>query len=79
MLSIHIKPGLVKNFASTFEKLTSLFGHYPVFNTEKANEMILEWTCSVDKAKKELHYHQEVGLTDGLFETIMWYKKHHWL
>lgn len=79
LMPIRIRPGLVKNIAKYFEKISSVFGQYPVFNTEKANEMTLEWTCTVDKAIKELDYHQKIGLSEGIFETIMWYKKHHWL
>ncbi|HKJ31180.1 MAG TPA: NAD(P)-dependent oxidoreductase [Balneolales bacterium] len=76
---IYIKTDIVKKLAGFVEKFASFFGKYPVFNQEKANEMVLEWTCSVEKAKKELHYHQQVSLEEGILETILWYKKHHWL
>ncbi|HKJ46088.1 MAG TPA: NAD(P)-dependent oxidoreductase [Balneolales bacterium] len=79
LIPIHIKTKLVKNLASLTEKFASFFGHYPVFNREKANEMVLEWTCSTAKAKKDLHYQQQVGLEEGILETVLWYKRHHWL
>lgn len=76
---IYIKTGLVKRLAEIVEKFASFFGKYPVFNQEKASEMVLEWTCSVEKARKELNYRQQVSLEEGILETILWYKKHHWL
>ncbi len=76
---IYIKPGLVKKLAGGIEKAASFFGAYPVINREKANELILEWTCSIDKAQKELNYDPEVSLGEGISRTIHWYQKHHWL
>ena len=78
-LPLYIKPGLVRKLAKVFEKAASFFGTYPVFNREKANEMILEWTCSNEKAKKELGYQPEYSLGEGISRTIHWYQKHHWL
>ncbi|MEX0779953.1 MAG: NAD(P)-dependent oxidoreductase [Balneolales bacterium] len=76
---IYLKPAVAKKIAGTIEQVSSFFGHYPVINREKANEMILEWTCSVEKAKKELDYRQHVPLETGITKTINWYKKHNWL
>lgn len=78
-LPIYIKPGLVKKLAKVFEKAASFFGTYPVFNREKANEMIHEWTCTDDKARKELGYEAEYTLAEGISRTIHWYQKHHWI
>ncbi|MEX2639385.1 MAG: NAD-dependent epimerase/dehydratase family protein [Balneolales bacterium] len=76
---LYISPALTKKLAGTVEYVSSFFGHYPVMNRDKANEMILEWTCSVDKAKKDLDYRQRVSLNAGITKTIKWYKKHNWL
>jgi nucleoside-diphosphate-sugar epimerase len=76
---IYIKPGLVKKLAGAVEKTASFFGAYPVINSEKANELILEWTCSIEKAKKELQFEPEYSLAEGFSRTIHWYQKHHWL
>ncbi|MGF1670680.1 MAG: NAD-dependent epimerase/dehydratase family protein [Balneolaceae bacterium] len=76
---IRIKPKIVKKIASVIETSASVFGKYPVFNKEKANEMIHEWTCSNAKAIEELGYHPEYSLEEGISRTIHWYKKHHWL
>lgn len=79
MIPLHINPSLVRKMGGISENIASFFGHYPVFNSEKANEMGLEWTCSAEKARLELGYEQEINLTFGIKETIQWYKKHLWL
>lgn len=77
--AIKLKPQWVKKIAGAIETTASFFGSYPVVNREKANEMILEWTCSIEKAKKELDYHPEYSLEEGISRTLRWYKKHGWL
>lgn len=78
-LPVYIKPSHVKKIASGIEKSASFFGYYPVINREKAQELILEWTCSVEKAKEELDFESAYSLEEGISRTIHWYKKHHWL
>ncbi len=78
-LPVRIKPNWVKKIAGVVESTASLFGKYPVVNREKANEMIMEWTCSSQKARNELGYSPTVSLQEGISRTIHWYKKHNWL
>lgn len=78
-IPIYIKPKFVKKIAGFVEKTASFFGSYPVINKEKANEMILEWTCTSEKAEKELGYKAKYSLAEGISRTIHWYKMHHWL
>lgn len=78
-VTLNIKPGWVKKIAGAVETTAALFGSYPVLNREKANEMILSWTCSHEKAKKELSYEPDFSLEEGISRTIRWYKKHNWL
>lgn len=77
--ALKVRPGLVKNLASMIESASSLWGHYPVINREKSKEMTMEWTCSVDKASRELGFRQRVPLEQGLATTLDWYKRHNWL
>ncbi|MDR8393192.1 NAD-dependent epimerase/dehydratase family protein [Aliifodinibius sp. S!AR15-10] len=78
-IPIYIKPGVVKKIAGAVEKAASFFGTYPVINREKANELVLEWTCSIDKAQRELNFEPKYTLAEGISRTIHWYKMHHWL
>jgi dihydroflavonol-4-reductase len=79
LYTVHISPDMVKKIAGAVETTASFFGHYPVINREKANELVLEWTCSVEKAGKELGYRQQVSLREGIHNTISWYRKHNWI
>lgn len=78
-IPIHIKPEWVKKIAGFVETTATFFGSYPVVNREKANEMILEWVCNHQKAKKELRYNPRFTLEEGISRTLRWYKKHNWL
>lgn len=78
-VAIHLKPSWVKKIAGAVETTASFFGTYPVINKEKANEMVLEWTCSDQKAQNELGYKPEYTLEEGISRTLRWYKKHQWL
>jgi nucleoside-diphosphate-sugar epimerase len=78
-IPIYVKPKFVKKIAGTVEKAASFLGIYPVLNKEKAKELILEWTCSREKAQRELGYTPQYSLGEGISRTIHWYQKHHWL
>jgi nucleoside-diphosphate-sugar epimerase len=79
LIPLKIKPSIVKKVAGIIENVATLFGIYPVVNKEKANELILEWTCTSEKAEKELDYRPKVSLAEGISRTIHWYKMHNWL
>jgi dihydroflavonol-4-reductase len=78
-IPIKLNPVWVKKIAGAIESTASFFGSYPVINREKANEMILEWTCSSQKAEKELGYRPEYSLEEGISRTLRWYKQQGWL
>ena len=78
-IALKLKPSWVKSIAGAVETTASFFGTYPVINKEKANEMVLEWTCSDQKARKELQYLPKYTLEEGISRTLRWYKKHEWL
>jgi len=78
-IPIYVKPKYVKKIAGTMEKAGSFFGIYPVLNREKAKELILEWTCTCEKAQRELGYNAAYSLDEGISRTIHWYQRHHWL
>lgn len=78
-MAIRIKPHWVKKIAGVIEKGAALMGTYPILNRDKANELVLEWTCSIEKAKDKLGFHPTTSLDEGFTRTIHWYKLHHWL
>lgn len=79
LIPIYIKPNMVKKVGAFVESVGSIFGQYPILNREKSVELSLEWTCSTQKAIQLLGYRQQVSLKDGIADTLLWYKQHHWL
>ncbi len=52
----------------------------PVLNYEKGIDFIQEnWICSVDRAKQDFAYSQQVSIEEGMKLTADWYKEHKWL
>lgn len=78
-IPVYLKPHWVKKLAAIIENAASLVQIHPIINRDKANELVLEWTCSTDKARKELNFDPAVTLKKGFTETVRWYKLHHWL
>jgi len=76
---LYIKPSYLKKIAGIIEDAATFFGAYPVVNREKAREMTMEWTCSIEKAEKELNYKPNYSLSEGISRTIHWYQMNHWL
>lgn len=57
-----------------------IIGKPQTFDYEKAKEGVQEaWLGSVDKAKKDFGFKQNVTLIEGLKEAIDWYKEVKWL
>lgn len=77
--ALKINPNWVGKIAAGVERGASLFGAYPALNREKAREMVLEWMCSTQKARTELGYQPKISLDEGIFDTVQWYKAHHWI
>jgi nucleoside-diphosphate-sugar epimerase len=49
-------------------------------NIEKARDIVQPaWTCTPDKAVKQLGWHQEISLEEGFSRTAKWYKEVGWL
>jgi nucleoside-diphosphate-sugar epimerase len=52
----------------------------PVINRDKVKDLSQRsWGCSIERARRELGYEQQVPLEDGLRETVQWYKGEGWL
>jgi len=79
---INIKvPHFVVYTISTLAQFFAMFGSKPAtLNLEKARDIVQpEWTSSIEKAKKEIGYSQEISLEEGITRTCKWYKEVGWL
>ena len=71
---------LIKTVAAISEGIASFTKKPALVNKQKVIEMEQDfWTCSPDKAKKELGFAAEIGLENGIRETLIWYKEQKWL
>ncbi|MGE5437989.1 MAG: NAD-dependent epimerase/dehydratase family protein [Syntrophothermus sp.] len=66
---------------ATVAQFFAMFSSKPAtLNIEKAKDLTRQaWTCDTGKAVKELGYHQEVSLEEGICRTVEWYKQMKWL
>jgi nucleoside-diphosphate-sugar epimerase len=82
--SFLLKLNLPHFLVLTIAAISGFFGKFsakpPVFNYEKGIDFIQNyWTCSIDKAEKELGYKQQISIKEGFAETVKWYKENNWL
>ncbi|HKP87030.1 MAG TPA: NAD-dependent epimerase/dehydratase family protein [Blastocatellia bacterium] len=62
------------------EAFAALTRKPPVINRDKVTDLSQRcWGCSIERARRELGYHPQVPLEEGLVETIEWYKREGWL
>ncbi|MBX5481497.1 MAG: NAD(P)-dependent oxidoreductase [Myxococcaceae bacterium] len=62
------------------EWVSRVRGTVPILNRDKATEMRQEaWTCSAERAQRELKYTPKVPLNTGVQTTIDWYRREGWL
>ncbi len=64
-----------------FAQFFSMFQKKPaVLNIEKCKDLTRQyWTCSPEKAKRELGFKETLGLEKGFKQTIDWYRKEGWI
>ena len=79
-LTVRLPHALVYSVAGVSE-FFSMFRKKPsVLNWEKGHDMVqANWTCSVEKAKQELGYRQQISLEDGIRQTTEWYRSQGWM
>ncbi len=66
--------------AVTAEALAALTRKPPVINRDKVKDLSQKcWGCSIERARTELGYRQQIRLEDGLRDTIDWYRREGWL
>jgi nucleoside-diphosphate-sugar epimerase len=71
---------LIKGVAAISEGIASITKKPALVNKQKVIEMEQDfWTCSPEKAKKDLGFEAKIGLENGIRETLIWYKEQKWL
>ncbi|HYF02835.1 MAG TPA: NAD-dependent epimerase/dehydratase family protein [Patescibacteria group bacterium] len=80
LLKIKLPHSLVMGIAGISEVAGRFLPKPPVLNYEKGRDITQTyWTCSIDRAKKDFGYTQQISLEKGITETTHWYKQHGWL
>ena len=79
-IKFHLPVNFVKFIASFAEKFSSLSGKPSALNVEKIRELTaVNWSCSIEQARRDLDFYPEYKLQRGLEETFNWYKANKWL
>ena len=70
---VYVSAGL-SGFIGKFQKKP------PILDLEKGRDITQAyWICSVDKAKAELGYRQQVSIEEGVQQTVAWYRSKGWV
>lgn len=64
-----------------FAQFFSAFSKKPaILNLEKCRDITQNyWTCSIDKAKRDLGFKEKISIEEGIRQTIEWYRKEGWI
>jgi nucleoside-diphosphate-sugar epimerase len=79
---VHVKvPHSIVFFIAAIAQFFAFFSNKPAtLNIEKARDITQHaWICSIEKAIKELGFHQEITVEEGIRRTVSWYKEKDWL
>lgn len=80
VLRLRVPHALVMGIAAIAEVAGWVSRRPPVFDFEKGRDIIQPyWICSTERARAELGYRQRIGIAEGMFETVRWYREHGWL
>ena len=80
VLKVKVPHFLVYTIAS-IAQFFAMFSPKPAtLNLEKARDLVqVAWTCDTSRAVKELGYHQEISIKEGIKRTCQWYKEMKWI
>lgn len=52
----------------------------PILDFEKGRDITQSyWTCSVEKARRQIGYRESLSIEAGIRNTVEWYREHGWL
>jgi nucleoside-diphosphate-sugar epimerase len=79
-IRLQLPLALIKKVAAGMDMLYSRSRNVPVLNREKLKELTAEdWSCSIEKSRRDLGFQPQFDLEHGMAETVQWYKSNHWL
>ena len=78
-IRVPVPGALVRAAAAVTEGVSRVTGRPVIFDRDKARELLAEWLCNTEKARRELGFEASVPLADGLDETAAWYRENGWL
>jgi nucleoside-diphosphate-sugar epimerase len=80
LLRISLPVPLVFGLGTLLGAVARLTGKPALINRDKANELTQDfWTCSPEKAARELGFTAGTSLEEGVVSTLRWYKEKGWL
>ena len=79
VVRLPVPTGVMGAAGRVSEWVGGLRGVVPPLTRDKAEAARHAWVCSVDKAARVFGYAQEVGLDEGMAETVAWYRAQGWL
>ena len=78
-LRLPVPPALLGGVGALAERAGGLVGRLPPLTRDKAVAARYAWTCSSDKAGRDVGYAPRIGLDEGMAETVAWYRRAGWL
>jgi len=76
-----VLPSLLARLAGEIGQLRwAITGRGGIVSRRKVRDMLQpRWTCSWERARRELGYRESVGLEEGMRQTVEWYIRQGWL
>ncbi len=79
-LCVHLPHALVYTVGAVAAGIGRLTRQQVFFNLEKARESVQPaWICSVERAKADFGFRQQVSLEAGMRMTYQWYRNNGWM
>lgn len=79
-LVVSVPEASVRALGAANSLIAALTARARMLDWQKAHEILQpHWLCDISKAKRELGYHPEYSLEEGLADTIEWYQSEGWI
>ena len=78
-LRLRVPGGVIGAVGALAERVGGLVGTLPPLTRDKAEAARHAWVCDSSKAAEAVGYAPEVGLGEGMAETVGWYREAGWL